>query len=84
MKSLKKRVLMEVTKRMKDINGDTKLRKKLVSTHVDDKFNERVSKEAIDWYEDLELWLQETKDPNLQLKPTWLKWTLKFMNRHWW
>ena len=39
-----KRVLMEVTKRVNNIMEDAKLKKKLVSSNVDDEFSERISR----------------------------------------
>jgi hypothetical protein len=63
-KKFHERVLMEVTKRVIDIMGDTDIHEKLVSMDVDDQFNERVLREA--WrselqqerYHDMEEWLQ--------------------------
>jgi predicted RNase H-like nuclease (RuvC/YqgF family) len=45
-----KRVLVEVTRRVLDIMGDTDMERKLASMDVDDEFNERVSREALKRY----------------------------------
>jgi hypothetical protein len=51
-----KQVSMEVTKRINDIMGDIELKKKLIFVNVDDEFNKRVSKVAIERYKGIEVW----------------------------
>jgi hypothetical protein len=63
------RISMEVTKRITNIMVDTELLKKLVSIDIDDEFNQRVSREALKWYHDMEERLQSTRNPNPELTP---------------
>jgi hypothetical protein len=32
-------------------------------------------------YHDMEQWLQQSRDPNLEISPMWLYWTFNFLSR---
>jgi hypothetical protein len=62
---------MEVTKRVSDIMEDPELQKKLAYINVDEEYN-RISKEAMKRFKDMEECLILSGDPNLEITPSWL------------
>jgi hypothetical protein len=66
------RVSMEVTKRVSNIMKDLELQKKLAYINVNEEYNNRVSKEAMKQFKDMEECLILSRDPNLEITPSWL------------
>jgi hypothetical protein len=63
---------MEVTKRVSNIMKDLELQKKLIHINVDEEYNNRVSREAMKRFNDMEEYLILRGDPNLEIIPSWL------------
>jgi hypothetical protein len=74
-------VSMEVTKRVSNIMKDTELQKKLAYINVDKEYNNRVSREAMKRFNDMEECLILRRDPNPKITPSWLNWTFNSVSR---
>jgi hydroxymethylpyrimidine pyrophosphatase-like HAD family hydrolase len=72
---------MEVTKRVSDIMEDPELQKKLAHINVDEEHNNRVSKEAMKRFKDMEECLMLSGDPNIEITPSWLNWAFNSMSK---
>jgi hypothetical protein len=53
---------------------DPEQQKKLAYINVDEEYNNRVSKEAMKRFKDMEECLMLSGDPNLEITPSWLNW----------
>jgi hypothetical protein len=74
-------VSMEVTKRVSNIMEDLELQKKLAYINVDEEYNNRVSKEAMKRFKDMEECLMLSGDPNVEITPSWLNWAFNSVSR---
>jgi hypothetical protein len=72
---------MEVTKRVSDIMENPELRKKLAYINVDEEYNNRVLKEAMKRFKDMEECLMLSGDPNVEITPSWLNWAFNSVSR---
>jgi hypothetical protein len=63
-------VSIEVTKRVSDIMEDPELQKKLAYINIDEEYNNRVSKEAMKRFKDMEECLMLSGDPNVEITPS--------------
>ena len=75
------RVSMEVTKKVSNIMRDPELQKKLAYINVDEEYNNRVSKEAMKRFKDMEDCFILSGDPNLESTPSWLNWAFNSVSR---
>jgi hypothetical protein len=75
------RVSMEVTKRVSNIMKDLELQKKIAYINVDEEYNNRVLKEAMKRFKDMEECLMLSGDPNPEITPLWLNWAFNLVNR---
>ena len=75
------RVSMEVTKRVSVIMKDPKLQKKLTYINADERYNNRVSKEAMSRFKDMEECLILSGDLNSEITPSWLNWAFNLVSR---
>jgi hypothetical protein len=74
-------VSMEVTKRVLNIMKDPELQKKLTHINVNEEYNNRVSREAMKRFNDMEECLILRGDPNLEITPLWLNWAFNSVSR---
>jgi hypothetical protein len=74
-------VSMEVAKRVSNIMDYPELQKKLAYINVDEEHNNRVLKEAMKRFKDMEECLMLSGDPNLEITPSWLNWAFNSMSR---
>jgi hypothetical protein len=74
-------VSMEVTKKVSNIMKDPELQKKLAYINVDEEYNNRVSKEAMKQFKDIEECLKLSGDPNPEITPLWLNWAFNSVSR---
>jgi hypothetical protein len=74
-------VSMEVTKRVSNIMEDPELQKKLAYINVNEEYNNRVSKEAMKQFKDMEECLMLSGDPNLEITTSWLNWAFNSVSR---
>jgi hypothetical protein len=72
---------MEVTKRVSNIMKDPELQKKLAYINVDDEYNNRVLKEAMKRFKDVEECLILSGNPNSEITPSWLNWAFNSVSR---
>ena len=61
---------MEMTKRVSDIIKNPELQKKLAYINIDEKYNNRTSKEAIKRFKDMEECLILSRNPNPEITPS--------------
>jgi hypothetical protein len=60
---------------------DPELQKKLAYINVDEEYNNRVSKEAMKRFKDMEECFMLSGDPNVEITPSWLNWAFNSVSR---
>ena len=74
-------VSMEVTKRVLVIIKDLELLKKLANIICDEEYNNRVWKEAMNRFKEMEECLVSCGEPDREITPLWWNWAFNLVSR---